>query len=228
MTIRRIALLALFLATALWACLAQTQSADPGDALIGFLNQSIDWYRRVQLPGQLSTDPADSIYTAYNRNASVQAISLIFDFAREQAQQIQLEHPHDTAPVADNAQPSRNLPQLVASAQEKVKQTGADLEALEQQAANASGKKRLTLDDQVAEEKSELELAQARLETLENMSAFAVAGTSAGLLGKVNELERTVPEVRTVVRTARPLRPDSNRTEGASSGAARLRHGGRE
>ena len=127
----------------------------PGDALIGFLNQSIDWYRRVQLPGQLSTDPADSIYTAYNRNASVQAISLIFDYAREQAQQIQLEHPHDTAPVADNPQTSRNLPQLVASAQEKVKQTGADLEALEQQAANASGKKRQTLDDQVAEEKSE-------------------------------------------------------------------------
>jgi small-conductance mechanosensitive channel len=219
MTIRRIALLALFLAAALWACLAQT-SSDPGDALIGFLNQSIDWYRRVELPGQLSTDPADSIYTAYNRNASVQAISLIFDFAREQAQQIQLEHARDTAPVADNPQASRNLPQLVASAQEKVKQAGADLDALQQQAANASGKKRQTLDDQVAEEKSELELAQARLETLENMSTFAVAGTSVGLLGKVNELERTVPEVRTVVRPARPLRTDSNRSNAANSNAA--------
>ena len=52
------------------------------------------------------------------------------------------------------------------------------------------------------------------------MSAFAVAGTSSGLLGKVNELERTVPEVRTVVRTARPLRTDSNRTDGANSSAA--------
>jgi len=217
MPVRRIAISALLLAAALCACLAQAQPEDPGNALITFLNQSIDWYRRVEVPGQLSTDPTDLIYTSYNRNSSLQAISLIFDFARAQALQIQLDHPQDGAPAADTAQSVHNLPQLTASAQEKVKQATADLDTLQQQAAKAAGKKRQTIDDQIAEQKSELDLAQARLETLQNMSAFASAGASTGLLGKINELERTVPEVRTVVRNVHPARTEINRGEGPTN-----------
>jgi small-conductance mechanosensitive channel len=210
MTVRRTALLFLLFSATLCACLAQTQEDDSA-ALLGFLDQSIDWYRHVQLPGQLSTDPVDSSYTAYNRSASVQAISLIFDFAREQAQQIQIEHGSDTSAGSGGVQPGRNLPQLVVNMQQRVKQATADLDALQQQAANATGKKHQTFDDQIAEQKSELELAEARLETLQNMSAFAVAGASAGLMGKINELERTVPETRSVIRAVHPLHPDSNR-----------------
>jgi small-conductance mechanosensitive channel len=215
MPIRRIALFAALLAAALCACISPVvlaQSEDPGDTLLGLLNQSIDWYRRVQLPGQLSTDPSDSIYTAYNRNASLQAISLIFEFARTQAQQIQIDHAHD-APAPDNAPAAHNLPILVAKAQDKVKQATADLDALERQATAATGKKIQTIGDQIAEQKSELELAQARLEALQNMNAFATAGASAGLLGKINELERTVPEARierVPERSVRPSRSEPN------------------
>jgi small-conductance mechanosensitive channel len=213
MLVRRITLFALVLAAALCACIAQAQPAGPGDELLGFLNQSIEWYRRVQLPGQLSSNPAESIYIAYNRNASLQAISLIFEFAYAQAQQIQLEH--SPAQAADNPEPTHNLPQLVASAQDKVNQATTDLAALEQQAANASGKKRQTFDDQIAEQKSELELAEARLQALQTMNAFATAGTSVGLPGKINELERTVPEAsiaRAVGVSVRPLHSESNHT----------------
>jgi small-conductance mechanosensitive channel len=220
MPVRRIIVFALFLSAALCAGLAQAQPGDPGDALIGFLNQSIGWYRHVQFPSQFATDPSDSIYSAYNRNSSVQAISLIFDFARQQAQQIQREHAHDTGPAPDNTQGTRNLPQLVASAQQKVKQATADLNALQQQAASASGKKRQTIDDQIAEQKSELDLAQARLETVQNMSAFAIAEASEGLLGKINELERTIPEVRTVVRSVHPPHADSKHTNPADTSTA--------
>jgi small-conductance mechanosensitive channel len=225
MQVRRIALFAALLAATLCVCITpvvQAQSEDPSDVLIGFLNQSIDWYRRIQLPGQLSTDPSDSIYTAYDRSASLQTISLIFDFARAQAQQIQIEHAHDAAPATDNAQPANqaahNLPLLVAKAQDRVKQATADLDALERQAASATGKKIQTIDDQIAEQKSELELAQARLEALQNMNAFATAGASAGLLGKINDLERTVPEARidrNLERSGRPLRTESNHPETA-------------
>jgi small-conductance mechanosensitive channel len=216
MPVRRIVLFALLLAAALCVRIAQAQPNDPGDALIGFLNQSIEWYHRVQIPGQISTDPSDSIYTAYNRNSSLQAITLLFDFARAEAQQIQLEHAPNAAPATENSQTARNLPQLVANAQDKVKQDNADLDALEQQAAVATGKKRQTIDEQIAEEKSELELAEARLETLQSMNVFAAAGSSAGLPGKINELERTLPEAhieRAVERGTRPLHPESNRAE---------------
>ncbi len=218
--VRLIVLFTLLIASALGFCVAQNQ--DAGDTLIAFLNQSIDWYRRVQVPGQIAIDPADSIYTSYNRSSSVQAISLIFEFARTQAAEIQLAHPQDAAAPTDSTQASRNLPQLVIKAQERVKQAASDLLTLQQQAANAPEKTRQMLNDQVAEQKSELELAQARLEAMQNMSAFATAGASAGLMGKINELERNVPEARierTVERSVRPS-PSSRGESSASSGNA--------
>ena len=177
MSIRRIALYALLFTASLCVCLAQAQPDDPGNALIEFLNQSIDWYRRVQLPGQLSTSPSDSIYANYDHSYSVQVISLIFDSARAQAQQIRLDHPQNSTPSTEN-----RLSQLVASAQDKVKQAAADLAALQAQSANSNGKKTKVTDDQIAEQKSELDLAQARFEALQNMSAFATVGAEAGLM----------------------------------------------
>ncbi len=216
---RRTALFILLIAAALCACFAQAQPETPSTTLLAFLSQSIDWYHRLQTPGQLSTDAGDSIYSSYNQSSSLEAISLIFEFARAEAIQIQLEYPQETSAPTDGAQNGRNLPQLVISAQDKVKQATADLDTLQQQAGSAAGKKRQTLDDQVAEQKSELELAQARLDALQNMSAFAAAGTSAGLLGKINELERTVPEVRAVVRNVRVIRGEAARNEGSANAA---------
>ncbi|HVJ05691.1 MAG TPA: mechanosensitive ion channel domain-containing protein [Candidatus Saccharimonadales bacterium] len=217
--VRLIAFITLLLASVLGFCVAQNE--DPGDTLIALLNQSIEWYRRVQIPAQLSIDPSDSIYTSYNRSSSLQAISLIFEFARTQAQEIQLAHPQNAAPQADNSQASHSLTQWVAKGQDRVKQATSDLDALQRQAANATGKKRQTLEEQIAEQKSELELAQARLEAVQNMNAFATAGASAGLLGKINELERNVPEARIERHVEHNVRSSQmNRAEGASNGSA--------
>ena len=224
MPVRRIALFALLLAVTLCVCLAQTRPDDPGDSLLAFLNQSIDWYHRVQNSGQLSTDPSDSIYIDNSRNASLQVVSLIFDFARIQAEQIQLDHPPD----ADKVQ-AANLPQLLANAQDKVKRSAADLDVLERQAATAHGRKLQTIDDQIAEQKSNFDLAQARLEALQSMNAFTTAGVSAGLLGKINELERSIPEARTsrtVERSAHPLHSESNRSEIPPNGNRGSANGG--
>jgi len=224
MPVRRIALFALLLAVTLCVCLAQTRPDDPGDSLLAFLNQSIDWYHRVQNSGQLSTDPSDSIYIDNSRNASLQVVSLIFDFARIQAEQIQLAHPHD----ADNVQ-TANLPQLLVNAQDKVKRTTADLDVLERQAATTHGRKLQTIGDQIAEQKSDFDLAQARLEALQSMNEFTTAGVSAGLLGKINELEHTIPETRTsrtVERSAHPLHSESNRSEIPPNGNRGSANGG--
>jgi small-conductance mechanosensitive channel len=219
MHVRRITIAALLFA-ALCACVAQAKPETPGAALLAFVSQSIDWYRHVQLPGQLSTDPGDSIYSTYNQNSSLQTVSLIFEAAREEAVQIQLEHPQDSDPAADNAGATRNLTQFLASAAEKVKQATSDLDALQQKASSGTEKQRRTIADQIAEQQSELALAQARLEAVQNMSSFASAGTSGGLLGKINELERTIPEIRTVVRNVRPMHTEGNHGEGSNNAGA--------
>jgi small-conductance mechanosensitive channel len=221
MTVRRIALLVSLFAATLSACFAHAQTDDP-DGLLNFLTQSISWYRHVQVPGQLSIDPSDSIYSSYNRNSSIQTVSLIFDFARAQGQQIQIDHAAQTP--ENKPANGHDLTQLVTNAQQRVTQATSDLDTLQQQASQLTGKKRLTLDDQIAEQKSELELARARLEALQNMAAFASAGTSAGVLGKINELERTVPEVRSVARpvehTTHPQHSDSAHTDNKETASA--------
>ena len=215
MSIRRIAFVVFLVAATLCGSLAQVRADDSDDSLLAFLKQSIDWYHRVQVPSQLSSDPSDSIYTAYDRNAGLQAVSLIFDFGRIQAEEVQLGHPHEGPIAADTAQPI-TLSQRVASAQDKVKQTSASIDLLEQQAGAARGKKLQTVNDQIAELNSDLDLARARLEVLQSMSAFTSAGVAAGLIGKIDELERTVPEARiarTVELSARSSHSESNNGE---------------
>ena len=103
----------------------------------------------------------------------------------------------------------------------KVKQITAGLDVLERQAAAAGGKKLQTINDQIAELKSDLELARARLEVLQSMNAFTTTGVSAGLLGKIDELERTVPEARiarSAELSARSSHSESNSGETLQNG----------
>src|SRR6266496_3218384 len=199
---------ALLLFAVLAGCMALAQPAENGDELIGFLNQSIAWYHRLQFPNQLANDPSDSVYAGYNRNAGLQVLARIFDFAREQARQLQLENPQtaSAAPAATSGSgtPGSRLQQLIAAAHQRLDQAAADLNELLKQSGSADGKKRQTLDAQIAEQKSELDLAQARLETLEDMNAFTAAESAAGLLGKIAELERTVPELEAMERALHP------------------------
>ena len=194
-------LLFAFLATGV----AQVQTADNGGELIGLLNQSIAWHHRLQL-SHIATDPSDSIYAGYNRNASLQVLALIFDFAREQARQLQLAKPQTaSAPAAPPGNtPGSRLQQLIAVAEQRMKKADDELDALQRQAQTATGKKYQLILTQMAEQQSEVELAQARLETLQNMSAFTTAESAAGLLGKIAELERTVPELESMQRALHP------------------------
>ena len=218
-TLLRFGACGLLLFASLAAAAAQQQPADSGDDLIGFLNQSIAWYHRLQLPGQLANDPSDSIYAGYNRNASLQVLALVFDFAREQARQLQLENPQTASatPPTGNA-PGSRLQQLIAAAEQKMKQADDELDALQRQAQTATGKKYQIILDQMAEQQSEVELAQARLETLQNMSAFTTAESAAGLLGKIAELERTVPELESMQRALHPSRADAKSADSSAAG----------
>jgi small-conductance mechanosensitive channel len=212
----RLAYIALLICALLPAASGQMKSADPGSQLLDFVKQSIEWYRHVQIPAQLSADPSDSIYSNYNRSTSQEALALIFQFSRAQAQRLEADHPSN-APAGGGDQ-ATHLSQLMMTAQAKVQNESTTLQSLQQQAERASGKKRQTIEDQIATERSELELAQARLEALQNFNAFATTGTSVGLPGKIAELERTVPEVRVTERSRRPPHGEVSGTSSEKSG----------
>src|ERR1700757_2955816 len=65
-----------------------TSAADlpTNQQVLGFLTESIDWYRRCGIERKVASDPADLVFVEDNRPRAVQILQLSFDFARADAQ----------------------------------------------------------------------------------------------------------------------------------------------
>ena|ERR1700674_235189 len=149
--------------------LADDQPApSEADQIIAFLNQSIFWYRQVAAQQQLMSGPSDAIVFNENRQLADQVVRQSFDFARARARAITKNT--KAAPAAANPSPeqaaaqsqSQGLADLATKTDEQAKQTQQELAGLRQQAAGASGRKRVVLDSRVAEVQAEFDLLEAR------------------------------------------------------------------
>jgi len=166
--------------------------------VVGFLNQTIAWYRHLAVEQQLATEPAEVFSVNDNRELADQIVRMSFDFARAEAE-ILMRNGSAAAPKNENTRAVRYhaLLRLAANAEKQVKQAQAELDGLRQGLASATGAKRRAIESAIAETQSELELAQTRRDVMRNMLEFiSGAGTgsgSAGLHSQIEELERTVP-----------------------------------
>lgn len=174
-------------------------SVSPQD-VIGFLNQTVAWYRHLAVEQQLATEPAEVLFVNDNRELADQIVRMSFDFARAEAEVLA----KNGAPVGPASQPQdspsarfQSLVNMAAKSDRQVKQAQAELESLRQRLESATGTKRRAIQSAIDETQSELELAQARRDVMRNMLEFiSGAGTgsgSAGLRSQIEELERTVP-----------------------------------
>ena len=144
-------------------------------------------------------EPSDALFLNDSRRIADQIVRLAFDFARAQAQALEPQPEPGTGgkPQAAPSQYQR-LADSVVKAEQKVKETQKELDFLHLQLPSTTGNKRRTVLAAIDEVDSELELFQARRDTLRNMLQFA-AGTSANgansgnLLSQVEELARTLP-----------------------------------
>ena len=167
------------------------------DEVLSFLNQTIVWSGQLAAQQQLVSEPSDAVFLNDSRQVSNQIVALAFDFARARAQALVSQSSSGSAGQSQVPSQYQRLIDSANKADEKVKQSQKDLDALHQQLATATGNKRRTLQAAVDESESELELFQARRDAMRNMLQFAT-GTSAGaksgnLVSHVEELARTVP-----------------------------------
>jgi small-conductance mechanosensitive channel len=208
---------------------AQTSPAPPAatsgasttgtEEIIPFLNQTIVWSRQLSVQQQLVNEPSDALFLNDSRQIADQVVRLAFEFARARAQALAsqaeagISNPTQAAPTQ-----YQRLVDSLARAEQKVKQSQKDLDALRLQLGAATGNKRRTLQAAIDESDSELELFQARRDALRNMLQFAV-GTTTGsantgnLLSQVEELARTLP-------AAGPNGKDQAETNSQSANAA--------
>lgn len=185
-------LLCMVLSTARADTLSEPQS------LINFLNQTVVWYRQLGAQQQLANQPSDVIFLSDNRQLADQIVARSFEFARVRAQALAAAGTTNV-PGADETQDGalssrmKTLMQLTAKVNQQIQQAQADLDSQKKQLATAVGKKRKTLESSIDEIESELDLMQARRDTLQNIMQFAGGTTGGSLLSQIEELARTMP-----------------------------------
>jgi small-conductance mechanosensitive channel len=210
--LRRSTALALLCETVLCgaAIAATISTATPtSQQTLGFLNQTIDWFRHLSSEEQLADQPTDLLFVYNDRDIANQVLSLSFDFARANAQMLAAANRQGgTQPAtAGGSGQYQNLSQLAASAQEGIAQKKQKLDALKQQLETARAAQRATVQEEIATQQSAVDLAQARSDALNSLvqfSATSEGGTKGNsFLAQINELEQSVPGARTTQGTAK-------------------------
>ena len=192
---------------ALAQAVANAAPPTPQDVL-GFLNQTIVWYRQLTTQQQLVREPSDVMFLNDNRELADQVLRLSFDFARAQAKLLSVPDTSSQGQSAPGGVPSQylSLVQAVAKSDERVKESQQELDSLRRRLDAGSGRQRRILESSIAEVQSELELRQARRDALHNMISFV--GTNVSNLGsgslesQIDELARTVPAAESAGKQA--------------------------
>jgi small-conductance mechanosensitive channel len=207
---------------ALWVMPAGTESAAtaPGEEVVGFLNKTVGWYHQVTAQQQLVRDPSDLMFFKDGRQAAGEVVRLSLEYARARAKSISSQ-PAATpsTEIASASTQYQRLAEAAAKADEKVQQTQQEIDGLEKQLANASGKKLTILKATIAETQGELELFQARRDAVRGMLQVGTGrpGEGASLPEQIEELARTVPAE---AKDGGSIAPPASESSGVSLTAA--------
>lgn len=179
---------------------AQAPARPDAQAVIDYLNQSIDWHRQITTEEQVATDASDVLFVNDNRQTANSILRLSFDFARASAQLL-AEQGRTEAAAGNQAGPVQyqSLIKTVQAADQEVRDTQAELDSDRKGLSTARGANRQKLQAEVDELQSELDLAQTRSKTLHQILQFVsgASGTGGNLSAQIDQLEHSVPELET-------------------------------
>ncbi len=171
-------------------------TADPVQ-VVGFLSETISWYRQLAVEQQLATGPADMAFLQEERNVTDQVVQQAFEYGREQADARARKSVPTPSAQAPDSQLQQGLIQAAQKAQQQIQDTQAELLATRQKLGHALPSQQKSLQAETAELESEVGLLQARSDALQSMLEFASASASGrngtSLRAQVEELGRSVP-----------------------------------
>jgi small-conductance mechanosensitive channel len=201
-------------------------------ATLEFLNRIVAWYRQLAIEERLAVEPVELVFLKNDRQMTSEAVSLAFENARAQVSLSNAEAVASTAGSTDAATGTTThtpgaVPALdsLRTGQQKAVQ---ELQQLQLQANDLKGKMTRAgrrndalQGRQLDILQSRIELAQSRVDSYQAMIEFestAIAGANnlTGLAARIDELERSLPEVWTG-----PAKPDSTTTQASAADTAR-------
>jgi small-conductance mechanosensitive channel len=163
------------------------------NAVLGHLDEIINWYRDSTASLQPGELPSDAIFQQNVRSLAAQSAELAFESARAEAVLLG----ESSTSSGGNGASAQNYSQMQEQISQRVADTEAKLDALNKAIESQAAKNRNDLLAQRRALSGQIELDKALLDAIQKMSSFVELNTvnNQGLQGSINELANSIPEV---------------------------------
>jgi Mechanosensitive ion channel len=197
------AIFAIAISSELPADTTQNSYQLPSDAqIVGYLLQSITWYRHLYSERQVASDPGDLVFLNDNQALERQIVQLSFEFAKADAALAETASSSHEAPATLATSASADLAHFIELKNRNdqlTKQTSEDIGRLNERIASArkdDKKLKAALDDT----QSRLELLQAVSQAVNDLVQFVqtvrtAQANSAALDLTIDDLEQSISEL---------------------------------
>ena len=171
--------------------------------VIGYLLQSVNWYRHVYVERQVANEPADLMSLDDNRAIEQQIVTLSFEFAKADAVLAKAAtSPHDApgTPVAPASADLAHFIELKNRNDQVTQQISEDIGKLNEKIASARKADRKKLKAALDDAQSRLELLQAVSEAVNDLVQFVqtartAQANTATLDLTIDDLAQSIPEL---------------------------------
>ena len=204
----RIATCCAILATAtvsgLSADIPQSSYQLPSDAqVIGYLLQSVNWYRHVYTERQVASDPGDLVFLNDNQAIESQIVKLSFEFAKADAalaKTASSAHDVATTSAAPSSVDLAHFVELKNRNDQVTQQIRADIGKLNEKIASSRKADRKKLKAALDDAQSRLELLKAVSQAVNDLIEFVqtartAQGNAATLRLTIDDLAQSIPEL---------------------------------
>ena len=171
--------------------------------VIGYLLQSVNWYRHVYTERQVASDPGDLVFLNDNQAIESQIVKLSFEFAKADAALAKTASSAHDAAMTSAAPSSVDLAHFVELKNrndQETQQTSADIRKLNETIASARKADRKKLKAALDDAQSRLELLQAVSQAFNDLIQFVqtartARANTATLDLTIDDLAQSIPEL---------------------------------
>jgi small-conductance mechanosensitive channel len=195
--------------------------------VIGYLLQSVNWYRHVYTERQVAHEPADLVFLDDNQAIERQTVNLSFEFAKADAMletSAAFSHGRPTSPDPPSAD-LRHFIELKKRNDQLSRQAIEEIKNLDKRLNRAMGADRRNLKAAEEDDQTRLQLLDAVAQGLNDLVEFVqspgeVQGHSGHLDSTIDDLAQSIPEVTgvSVSSATVPLQEANSRTAGRDAG----------
>ena len=202
----RIATCCAFVATAIIGRLSagspQTYELPSNEQVVGYLLQTVNWYRHVYAEQQVANGPAGLIFLDDNRAIELQIVKLSFEFAKADATlETTAPSPLDGTPPSDPSTPDLAHFMELKNRNEQVRRKAIqEVETLNKQIVLTKSPERQELKAALDNAEGRLQLLEAFAQTLNDLIVFvessrAGQGHAGTLDSTIDRLAQTIPDM---------------------------------